>query len=107
MFGNLRPRLIELGVLALGIDDLDIDAGLTWDVNKVVHNIHRGHHILQDAPILPAAKTERDTVAAERVDCAGNGDTLAARFTDTFFGTVEMVQIYLMIETHTAVDRRI
>ena len=102
---QLAARLVDLGMPALRINNLRIDALLPRDIDKIVVDVRSGQHILHDAAIGARAKAERNAVAAQRLDRARNVDALAARLQMAGGRTVELADHQRMLDALRAVKR--
>ena len=104
---QLVARFIDLGMPALHINNLRIDTRLPRNIDKVMVDVCSGQHILHDTAIGTGAKAQRNAVAAQRLDRAGNIDSLAARLQMAGCRTVELADHQRMLNALRTVKRGI
>ena len=92
---------------ALRVKDLGIDAKLTGHIDEIIVDVCRRQHILHNAAVRACGEAKCDAVAAQRLDCAGNVDALAARLKVTRARAVELADLKRMLDAQRAVERRV
>ena len=107
--GDLETGFVDLGVIAVEIDDLYVHTGIAGNIDEIVVNIDRSQRVLHGTTVGTGAEAEGDAFAAECLDSTGDVDALTAGFDRGAGRTVELIGLQWMFDAqgtvHCGIER--